>query len=116
MEDEDVQRDDFEEKGPADEDEEEILTDDGRTTENGTTEEDDDEDDEDDEDDDTSSVTSTESAAQTMTTATTLKTGETPIVPQPSINSAPISEQQTEKLSQHFKNSSSMITTCTSTD
>lgn len=103
MEDEDVQRDDFEEKGPADEDEEEILTDDGRTTENGTTEEDDDEDDEDDEDDDTSSVTSTESAAQTMTTATTLKTGETPIVPQPSINSAPISEQQTEKLSQHFK-------------
>ncbi|KAI5969104.1 hypothetical protein CANMA_001856 [Candida margitis] len=105
MEDEEVQRDDFEEKGPADEDEEEILTDDGRTTENGTTEDDDDDDDEEDEDEeeDTSSATSSASAAQTMTTATTLKTGETPIIAQPSINSAPISEQQTEKLTQHFR-------------
>ncbi|CAD1810137.1 Ubiquitin carboxyl-terminal hydrolase family protein [Candida parapsilosis] len=108
MEDEDVQRDDFEEKGPIDEDEEDILTDDGRATENGTTEddEDDDEDDEDDgdgDDDVASSATSTDSAAQTMTTATTLRTGETPIVAQPSINSAPISEQQTEKLTQHFR-------------
>ncbi|EDK43479.1 conserved hypothetical protein [Lodderomyces elongisporus NRRL YB-4239] len=119
MEDEEVQRDDFEEKG--NEDEEDDL-DDGDTTDVGeggsTTEgdtdftddggddgdEDEDEDEAGDEGDDQSSLTSAESVPQTITTSSTIRPNEGDSDGQAhTINKAPISAQQTEKLKEQFK-------------
>ncbi|CAI5758924.1 unnamed protein product [Candida verbasci] len=98
MEDEDVQRGDFDEKGEEDEDEEEVETDDGTATETGLSTDDLDEDETDLEDG--SSITSQESIPQTITTSTT-------IIPNDSnntqINNAPITDKQTDDLKERFK-------------
>ncbi|KAI5966295.1 uncharacterized protein KGF55_000604 [Candida pseudojiufengensis] len=109
MEDEDVQRGDYLEKGEPDEDLDEDndeATDDNETIHNGTTEEEDEDDDDDDEvDDDLSSRTSIESTPQTITTSTTIRppNSASSEVENPTINKAPINDQQTENLREHFK-------------
>ncbi|RCK55749.1 Ubiquitin carboxyl-terminal hydrolase 16 [Candida viswanathii] len=106
MEDEEVQREDIEERGQEDDDDEEDegdVTDEGTATDNGTDDLEDDEDDDDDED--TSSLTSEESVPQTITTSSTIRpnadasSGST----EHSINLAPISNKQTDNLKEHFK-------------
>ncbi|KAI5955838.1 hypothetical protein KGF54_001340 [Candida jiufengensis] len=108
MEDEDVQRDDYLEKGLSDEEleDEGDLTDDGGITENGTVTEDDDEEEEEDDDDDVSSRTTIESTPQTITTSTTIRppnSASSDMEKTPSIIKAPITDQQTENLKEHFK-------------
>ncbi|EMG46842.1 hypothetical protein G210_2887 [Candida maltosa Xu316] len=108
MEDEDVQREDYEEKGKEEDeedDEEGDETDQGTATENGT---DDLDDEEDEDDDDTSSLTSQESVPQTITTSSTVRpnTNESVTIGSPqehTIAQAPISNKQTDNLKEIFK-------------
>ncbi|KGR04206.1 ubiquitin carboxyl-terminal hydrolase 16 [Candida albicans GC75] len=108
MEDEDVQREDIDEKGEEDDDDddEDVTTDDGTATENGTDDLDDETDEEEEEDDDDiSSVMSRETETQSVTTSSTIRpnSGPTGSSQEYSINSAPISHKQTDNLKELFK-------------
>lgn len=105
MEDEEHQREDIDENGNEDEENEEIST-----TDNGDNTTSDNEFDDGDDDSDSSSLTSTETSHTTPTirgstndkqfdaasSSTTLRTPET-------LNNAPITEDQTDKLRKHFR-------------
>lgn len=105
MEDEDVQREDVDEKGEEDEDDSEVTSSSATEGEEDL--------DGDETDSDASSLTSQESISESIATTATLKGGSTapPLVfsrqtakkPVETLNNAPITEDQTDDLKEHFK-------------